>query len=172
MLISTAWAQSGGADGGGALVGFLPLILIFVIFYFLLIRPQQKRQKQHQQKLQAIRRGDKILTGGGVFGTVSKVIDETELQVEIADGVKVRVSRAMVADVLNKTEPAKGGTGPANDASAKKGGLFGGLLGGQKAEAPAPAPADKGDDRKGDADNGDADNGDAEKTDTKKGGEK
>ncbi|MBP5856054.1 preprotein translocase subunit YajC [Marivibrio halodurans] len=161
MLISTAWAQSGGADGGGALVGFLPLILIFVIFYFLLIRPQQKRQKQHQQKLQAIRRGDKILTGGGVFGTVSKVIDETELQVEIADGVKVRVSRAMVADVINKTEPAKGGAAAANDATEKKGGLLGGLLGGQKAAA-SPAPADKDGDNKGDA----------EQDDTKKGDEK
>lgn len=132
MLISTAWAQSGGGDAGGALVGFLPLILIFVIFYFLLIRPQQKRQKQHQQKLQAIRRGDKILTGGGVFGSVSKVVDDNELQVEIADGVKVRVARSMVADVISKTEPAKGEAQPANDGSEKKGGMLGGLLGGKQ----------------------------------------
>ncbi|MCR9219647.1 MAG: preprotein translocase subunit YajC [Alphaproteobacteria bacterium] len=140
MFISTAWAQSGGGDAGSALTAFLPLILIFVIFYFLLIRPQQKRQKQHQQKLQAIRRGDKILTGGGLFASVTKVIDDNELQAEIADGVKVRVARSMVADVISKTEPAKD-QAPAND-GAKKGGLLGGLLGGGKSQGGADA-ADK-----------------------------
>ena len=140
MLLSTAWAQTGGGDGGSALVGFLPLILIFVIFYFLLIRPQQKRQKQHQQKLQAIRRGDKVLTGGGVFGSVTKVVDDNELQVEIAEGVKVRVSRSMIADVISKTEPASGDAKPANDASEKKGSFLGGLLGGGK---PAESANDK-----------------------------
>ena len=140
MFISTAWAQTGAGDAGagGMLSAFLPLILIFVIFYFLLIRPQQKRQKQHQNKLQAIRRGDKVLTGGGVFGTVSKVVDDNELQVEIAEGVKVRVARSMVADVISKTEPANGDAKPANDGE-KKGGLLGGLLGG----------GSKGDDAKG-----------------------
>lgn len=137
MFISTAWAQSGGGDAGSALTAFLPLILIFVIFYFLLIRPQQKRQKQHQQKLQAIRRGDKILTGGGLFASVTKVIDDNELQAEIADGVKVRVARNMVADVISKTEPAKD-QAPAND-GGKKGFLLGGLMGGGKTQGEADA---------------------------------
>jgi len=150
MFISTAWAQSGDAGAGGALTAFLPLILIFVIFYFLLIRPQQKRQKQHQNKLQAIRRGDKVLTGGGVFGTVTKVVDDNELQVEIADGVKVRVARSMVADVISKTEPANGDAKPANDGE-KKGGLLGGLLGGGAKESAPAEEAKKGAAKKGGA---------------------
>ncbi|MHC8493530.1 preprotein translocase subunit YajC [Thalassospira sp. SM2505] len=108
MFISTAYAQAaGGADGAGALMQFAPLILIFVVFYFLLIRPQQKKQKEHKAMLGAIRRGDKIVTAGGLIGTVAKVVGDDELSVEIAEGVKVKVARGMVSTVLSKTEPAK-----------------------------------------------------------------
>ncbi|MFH1803595.1 MAG: preprotein translocase subunit YajC [Pseudomonadota bacterium] len=89
------------------LTSFLPLILIFVVFYFLLIRPQQKKQKQHKEMLAAIRRGDKIVTAGGIIGTVAKVIGDDEVSVEIAEGVKVKVARGMISAVLSKTEPAK-----------------------------------------------------------------
>ncbi len=107
MFISQALAQEvGGAAGPGALGAFLPIILIFVVFYFLLIRPQQKKLKQHKEMLAAIRRGDRIVTGGGIVGTVSKVIDDNELQVEIAEGVRVRVHRALISGVVAKTQPA------------------------------------------------------------------
>jgi preprotein translocase subunit YajC len=102
MFISPAYAQSGGGGMGG-FESLLPLVLIFVVFYFLLIRPQQKKQKQHREMLEALRRGDRIVTAGGIVGTITKA-NETELTVEIADAVKVRVMRAMVSDVLAKTE--------------------------------------------------------------------
>ena len=85
--------------GSQAFVQFLPLVLIFVIFYFLLIRPQQKRQKDHQNKLKAIKTGDTIITGGGIKGKVKKASD-TELDVEISKGVVITVLRATVMDVL------------------------------------------------------------------------
>ncbi|RYG92387.1 preprotein translocase subunit YajC [Loktanella sp. IMCC34160] len=87
----------------------IPLILVFGIMYFLLIRPQQKKLKDHQQMVAALRRGDQIVTQGGVIGKVTKVKDgENEVEVEIAQGVSVRVVRGTIAQVLNKTEPAKG----------------------------------------------------------------
>jgi preprotein translocase subunit YajC len=113
MFVSTAYAQA--ADGGAAagLMSFLPLILIFVVFYFLLIRPQQKKLKEHKSMLEALRRGDRVVTGGGIIGTITKVGPDDELVVEIAEGVRVRVLRSTVNMVLAKTEPAKGGrTGP------------------------------------------------------------
>lgn len=85
------------------LQGILPLILIMVIFYFLMIRPQQKKMKEHANMLSAIRRGDKVVLNGGIIGTVSKITSDTELQVEIADKVQVRVVRSMIAQVLAKT---------------------------------------------------------------------
>ncbi len=102
MLISPAYAQSLG--GSGALESLLPLVLIFVVFYFLLIRPQQKKQKQHREMLQALRRGDRVVTAGGIIGQITKVNSETELTLEIADGVRVKVARGMISDVLAKTE--------------------------------------------------------------------
>ena len=106
MFISQALAQeAGNAAGPGALGAFLPIILIFVVFYFLLIRPQQKKMKQHKEMLAAIRRGDRIVTGGGIVGTVSKVIDDNEIQVEIAEGVRVRVHRGLISAVLAKSQP-------------------------------------------------------------------
>ena len=85
---------------------FLPLILIFAIMYFLLIRPQQKKMKEHQAMVDALRRGDQVVTQGGLIGKVSKVKEDNEIEVEIAEGVKVRVVRSTIAQVLSKTEPA------------------------------------------------------------------
>jgi preprotein translocase subunit YajC len=87
-------------------MSFAPLVLIFVVFYFLLIRPQQKRMKQHKEMLGSIRRGDRIVTTGGIIGTVNKIVNNDELILEIADGVRVRVMRGMVSSVVAKTEPA------------------------------------------------------------------
>ena len=86
---------------------FIPLILIFAIMWFLLIRPQQKKLKEHQAMVAALRRGDQVVTQGGMIGKVSKVKDD-ELEVEVAEGVKVRVVRNTIAQVLSKTEPAEG----------------------------------------------------------------
>ena len=90
----------------GALGQFLPLILIFGIMYMLLIRPQQKKMKEHKSMIEALRRGDQVITQGGLIGKVAKVKEDGEVEVEIADGVKVRVVRSTIAQVLNKTEPA------------------------------------------------------------------
>ena len=87
---------------------FIPLILIFAIMYFLLIRPQQKRLKQHKAMVEALRRGDQVVTQGGLIGKVSKVKDGDEIEVELNEGVRVRVVKSTVAQVLNKTEPAEG----------------------------------------------------------------
>ena len=114
-FISPAYAQSAGGAGASGLEAMLPLLLIFVVFYFLLIRPQQKKAKAHKAMLEAVRRGDKVVTGGGIIGTVNKVIDENEITVEISDGVKVRVQRGLLATVLSKTEPVK------DDKKVKKG---------------------------------------------------
>ena len=103
MLISPAFAQSGGFAEGG--LGLMPIILVMVIFYFLLIRPQQKRAKQHKAMLSELKRGDKIVTNGGLTGTIIKAIDDREtIEVEIAKDVKVNVVRTMIADVRGKTE--------------------------------------------------------------------
>ena len=85
---------------------FVPLLLIFGIMYFLLIRPQQKKLKQHQAMVSALRRGDQVVTQGGMIGKVVKVKDDGEVEVEIADGVKVRVVQSTIATVVSKTEPA------------------------------------------------------------------
>ena len=92
---------------GGAIAQFLPLILIFGIMYFLLIRPQQKKVKQHQAMVEALRRGDKVVTQGGIIGEVVKVKEGGEIEVEIAEGVKGRVIKSTIATVMSKTEPAK-----------------------------------------------------------------
>lgn len=104
MLISPAYAQASGAGGGDVLVSLLPIILIFVVFYFLLIRPQQKKVKQHRAMIEAVRRGDRIVTSGGIIGTITKVISDGEVEVEIAQGTRVRVIRQTISDVLDKGE--------------------------------------------------------------------
>ena len=103
MLVTPAYAQAAG--GAAAITSFVPLILIFAIMYFLLIRPQQKKLKEHKAMVAALRKGDQVITQGGIIGKVSKA-GETEVEVEIADGVKVRVVRSTITQVLNKTEPA------------------------------------------------------------------
>ena len=92
---------------GGAIAQFLPLILIFAIMYFLLIRPQQKKAKEHAAMVSALRRGDQVVTQGGIIGKVAKVKEDGEIEVEIAEGVKVRVVQSTIATVISKTEPAK-----------------------------------------------------------------
>lgn len=107
MFATPAFAQAAAGGGaGGALASFAPLILIFGIMYFLLIRPQQKRAKEHKAMVEAVRRGDTVLTQGGIIGKISKVKEDGEVEVEIAEGVKVRVLKATITQVLSKTEPA------------------------------------------------------------------
>ena len=110
MFVTPAFAQATGADPGGAAVysQFVVMGLIFLIFYFLLIRPQQKKMKQHRAMVEALRRGDQVVTSGGIVGKVSKVQEDGMVEVEIADGVKVKVVRHTISQVLNKTEPAAG----------------------------------------------------------------
>ncbi|WP_372604964.1 preprotein translocase subunit YajC [Actibacterium sp.] len=105
MFATPAFAQAAGG-AGGALTSFAPLLLIFGIMYFLMIRPQQKKVKEHKAMVEALRRGDQIVTAGGLIGKVSKVKDETEVEVELAEGVKVRVVRSTITQVMSKTEPA------------------------------------------------------------------
>ena len=109
MLISAAYAQgtgiSGIFDNQSALIQFLPLVLIFVVFYFLLIRPQQRKAKDHKTMLDALRRGDRVVTGGGIIGTVARVENPEEVTVDIADGVRVRVLRSTISSVLAKPDP-------------------------------------------------------------------
>jgi preprotein translocase subunit YajC len=108
MFISPAFAQAASPFGGdNMLVSLLPFILIFVIMYFLILRPQQKRQKQHQEMVKNVRRGDTVITNGGLVGKVTKVIDDDQIEVELAEDVRVRQLRSMVADVRAKGEPVK-----------------------------------------------------------------
>jgi preprotein translocase subunit YajC len=95
-------------EGGNAFAQFIPLVLIFAIMYFLLIRPQQKKLKAHRAMVEAVRRGDQVITQGGMIGKISKVKDDDEVEIEIATGVKVRVVKSTIAQVLSKTEPAEG----------------------------------------------------------------
>ena len=105
MFVTPAFAQAAGG-ASSAFSSFVPLILIFAIMYFLMIRPQQKKAKQHKAMIDSLRRGDQVVTSGGVLGKVSKVSDDGIVEIEIAEGVKVRVMRATIVQVLNKTEPA------------------------------------------------------------------
>ena len=105
MFISPAYAQDGGAVGFG-LSQILLLVAIFAVFYFLLIRPQQKRAKEHQAMIKAVRRGDVVVTGGGLIGKVVRIESGEEIMVELADGVRVRVVSSTLADVRSKTDPA------------------------------------------------------------------
>ncbi|MFL2781380.1 MAG: preprotein translocase subunit YajC [Rhodospirillales bacterium] len=134
MIITPAYAQAAGGTGDG-LATLLPLVLIFVVFYFLLIRPQQKRAKNHRAMLAAIRRGDKVVTGGGIMGTVTKVINEDEVAVEIAEGIKIRVQRGLIASVQSKiAQEGKDAPSAGNDQSggSGSGGMLGKLFGGGK----------------------------------------
>jgi len=105
MFVTPAYAQAIGG-GGSAITSFIPLILIFAIMYFLLIRPQQKKLKEHKALVEAVRRGDQVVTQGGIIGKVTKVKDDNEIEVEISKGVKVRVVKSTISQVISKTEPA------------------------------------------------------------------
>ena len=109
MLISLAHAQdaaSTAVPAASPLAGILPLVLIFVVFYFLLIRPQQRKFKNHQLVLNAIKKGDKVILGGGLYGVVTKVENDNDLMVEIAPGVTVKVARATIATVVDENKTA------------------------------------------------------------------
>jgi preprotein translocase subunit YajC len=107
MLMLMQAAPAGQSSGTtGLLVGILPWVLIFAIFYVLMIRPQQQKAKQHQTSIAAVKKGDEVITGGGIRGRVTKVNDE-EVEVEIAQGVKIRVIKSTISQVLApKTKPA------------------------------------------------------------------
>ena len=109
LFISPAFAQGAPAGGGmDAIVQFVPFVLIFVIMWFLIIRPQQRRVRSHQEMVKNLRRGDTVVTSGGIIGKVTKVLeDSADIEVEIAEGVKVKVARAMISEVRTKSEPVK-----------------------------------------------------------------
>ena len=108
MFVTPAYAQ-GAPGGGGAefLISLLPFILIFVIIYFLILRPQQRRMRQHQEMVSALRRGDTVVTSGGIIGKITKVVDDSEIQIEVAEGTRIRVVRGTIAEVRAKGEPVK-----------------------------------------------------------------
>ena len=106
MFVTPAYAQAAG-DAPGLISTLIPFILIFAIMWFLLIRPQQKKMKEHRAMVEALRRGDQVVTAGGIVGKVTKVREDGEAEVEIADGVKVRVVSQTITAVVSKSEPAK-----------------------------------------------------------------
>ena len=109
MLVTPAFAQAAGGGGAaGGLISFVPILLIFAIMYFLMIRPQQRKVKEHKTMVEGLRRGDQVVTAGGMIGKVTKVDDQKgEIEVELAPNVKVRVVRSTIAQVMSKTEPAE-----------------------------------------------------------------
>jgi preprotein translocase subunit YajC len=106
-MFPSAFAQTTGAGGGDILGLFFPLILVFGIFYLLVFRPQQKRAKEHQEMINAVRRGDTVVMSGGIIGKVVRVASDGELRVEIADGVQVRVVKGTISEVRGKGEPVR-----------------------------------------------------------------
>jgi preprotein translocase subunit YajC len=108
-LITPAFAQGAPIGGGGDIIlQLVPFVLIFIIMWFLIIRPQQRRAKEHQEMIKNVRRGDTVVTSGGIIGKVTKVTEDgADIEVEIADGVKVKVARGMISDVRSKSEPVK-----------------------------------------------------------------
>jgi preprotein translocase subunit YajC len=107
MLISTAYAQAGAAPTGAGLMAWLPLVLVLVVFYFLVLRPQSQRAKQHTQMLTTLRRGDTVLTAGGFHAKIHKVVDEATLEIELAGGVVTMFDKASVVRVLTRATEAK-----------------------------------------------------------------
>jgi preprotein translocase subunit YajC len=141
MLISEAWAQAGGGGGGDFLVQLFPLILIFVVFYFLLIRPQQAKVKAQREMLSGVKRGDRVVTGGGIIGLVTKVISDNEIQVELAEGVRVRIIKQTITDIVARGESVRGAKEAEDDEkpmlpppapAAERKSLLGSLFGGKK----------------------------------------
>ena len=120
-MISSAFAQSAaGGAGGFSLQGLLPFVLIFIIFYFLLIRPQQKRVKQHKLMVESLKRGNKVLTAGGILGVVTKAVDGSEtISVEISQGVTVELARQMISEVRGEEKVKSIDSKPKAKAKAK-----------------------------------------------------
>ncbi|MEM6912949.1 MAG: preprotein translocase subunit YajC [Pseudomonadota bacterium] len=106
ILISAAHAQDAAVPAPNSLFNFIPYILIIAVFYILIIRPQQQQRKKHQEMVAAVKRGDTVVTSGGLVGKVTKASEDPEIQVEIADGVQVTVMKGTLADVRAKTAPA------------------------------------------------------------------
>jgi preprotein translocase subunit YajC len=143
MFISQAWAQAAGGGSSDFLVQLFPLVLIFVVFYFLLIRPQQSKMKAQKEMLGGVKRGDRVVTGGGIIGLVTKVIGENELQVELAEGVRVRIVKQTITDILTRGESVRGAKDgeedekpllpqPAANAPGERKSLLASLFGGKK----------------------------------------
>ncbi len=107
MFITPAYAQGAAPGGGDFFIQLLPFVLIIVIMYFLIFRPQQKRMKAHREMVAGLRRGDTVVTAGGLIGKVSKVVDEEEVQVDLGNKLNVRVVRSTISDVRSKGEPVK-----------------------------------------------------------------
>ena len=141
MFISPAWAQATGGGSGDFLVQLFPLILIFVVFYFLLIRPQQAKIKAQREMLAGVKRGDRVVTGGGIVGLVTKVISDNEIQVEIAEGVRVRLVKQTITDIVSRGESVRGAKDTEEDdkpmlpppaPAPERKSLLGSLFGGKK----------------------------------------
>lgn len=141
MFISQAWAQGAGGGGGDFLVQLFPLILIFVVFYFLLIRPQQAKVRAQREMLAGVKRGDRVVTGGGIIGLVTKVISDNEVQVELAEGVRVRIIKQTITDIVARGESVRGPKESEEDdkpllpppaAAPERKSLLGSLFGGGK----------------------------------------
>ena len=115
MFISEAWAPGAGGSSD-FLVQLFPLVLIFIVFYFLLIRPQQSKMKAQREMLSGVKRGDRVVTGGGIIGLVTKVIGDNELQVEVAEGVRVRILKQTITDIITRGESVRGGKESDDDA--------------------------------------------------------
>jgi preprotein translocase subunit YajC len=139
MFISQAWAQAAGGGSSDFILQLFPLVLIFIVFYFLLIRPQQSKMKQQREMLSGVKRGDRVVTGGGIIGLVTKVIGDNELQVELAEGVRVRIIKQTITDIVARGESVRGAkdaeddekpmlppTAPAGERKSLLGSLFGG----------------------------------------------
>jgi preprotein translocase subunit YajC len=106
-VITPAYAQAAGGGSTDILMSLVPFVLIFVIMWFLIIRPQQKRVRAHQEMIKNVRRGDTVITAGGIVAKVTKVSDDAELEAEIAEGVRVKLVKGMITDVRTKGEPVK-----------------------------------------------------------------
>lgn len=142
MFISQAWAQGTGGGSGDFLVQLFPLILIFVVFYFLLIRPQQAKVRAQREMLSGVKRGDRVVTGGGIIGLVTKVISDNEVRVELAEGVRVRIIKQTITDIVTRGESVRGSKDTSDDddkpmlpppaPAAERKSLLGSLFGGKK----------------------------------------
>lgn len=142
MFISQAWAQGTGGGSGDFLVQLFPLVLIFVVFYFLLIRPQQAKARAQREMLSGVKRGDRVVTGGGIIGLVTKVISDNEVQVELAEGVRVRIIKQTITDIVTRGESVRGSKDASDDDDkpmlpppapvAERKSLLGSLFGGKK----------------------------------------